>query len=55
VAFALAVPLFFLARLFVNLYRDRFNEWFAQLGIVTAFRSSKLYQIYSWLDSPFGS
>ena len=54
-ALALAAPLFLAAKALINLYRERFNEWFAQLGIVTALRGSKLYRLYEWLDSPFGS
>jgi uncharacterized protein (TIGR03546 family) len=55
VAFFLAPLLFLLSKLLINQYRERFNEWFAQLGIVTAFRGSKLYQLYQWIDSPFGA
>jgi len=54
-AIVLAAPVFLGAKFLVNAYRERFNEWFAQLGIVAAFRSSKLYQLYVWLDSPFGA
>jgi uncharacterized protein (TIGR03546 family) len=55
VALVLALPVFAFFRWLVNQYRERFNEWFAQLGIVTAFRGSKLYRLYEWIDSPFGA
>lgn len=54
-AFVLAAPVFFVVRALVNQYRDRFNEWFVGLGFVTAFRGSKLYRLYLWIDSPFGT
>ena len=54
-ALALALPVFVVAKGMVNQYRERFNEWFSQLGIVTAFRGSRLYQLYEWIDSPFGT
>jgi uncharacterized protein (TIGR03546 family) len=54
-ALALAAPLFFAVRILVDLYRSRFSEWWSALGIVAAFRGSKLYRLYLWLDSPFQS
>ncbi len=54
-ALALAAPVFLAAKFLVDQYRERFNEWFSQLGVVTAFRGSKLYRLYLWLDSPFGA
>jgi uncharacterized protein (TIGR03546 family) len=54
-ALVLALPVFLVFKAMINQYRERFNEWFTQLGIVTAFRSSKLYQIYEFIDSPFGT
>lgn len=54
-ALALALPVFVVAKFLVNQYREKFNEWFSQLGIVTAFRGSKLYRLYEWIDSPFGT
>ena len=54
-ALVLAVPVFLVFKAMINQYRERFNEWFTQLGIVAAFRSSKLYKIYEFIDSPFGA
>ena len=54
-AVVLALPVFLLAKALVSQYRSRFNEWFTQLGFVSAFRGSKIYQLYLWLDSPFGA
>jgi uncharacterized protein (TIGR03546 family) len=54
-ALLLAAPVFLIFKAAVNQYRERFNEWFAQLGIVTALRGSKLYRLYEWIDSPFGA
>lgn len=54
-ALVLALPVFLGSRWLVGQYRDKFNEWFSQLGVVTALRGSKLYRLYQWIDSPFGT
>lgn len=49
----LFVPVFALSWWIVNAYRRSFSEWWTALGIVNAFRGSKIYKIYAWLDSPY--
>lgn len=53
-ALVLAAPVFLIAKILVDAYRDRLNEWWTGLGFVSAFRGSKLYRLYCWLDSPVG-
>lgn len=53
IALVLAAPVFLIARTLVKLYRQRFERWWSGLAIATAIRSSWVYQIYLWFDSPF--
>ncbi len=50
----LVAPVFFISRALINAYRTTINERMAQLGIVNAFRGSRIYKLYEWLDSPYG-
>ena len=49
----LLVPVFVVSRLLINAYRTTLNERIAQMSIVNAFRGSRIYKIYEWLDSPY--
>lgn len=53
VAAALFAPVFLGARALIESYRAWFNERWTQLAVVNAFRATKLYRAYLWLDSPF--
>jgi uncharacterized protein (TIGR03546 family) len=49
----LFVPVFLASRFLVDLYRKRVDEGLAQSRILTLWRGSRLYRIYTWIDSPY--
>ena len=53
-ASVLLLPVFFGVRAGVAVYRNRLSERIAQLAVVNAVRSGKLYRLYERLTSPFG-
>ncbi len=54
-ALLLLAPVFLVSRALILAYRGRFSEWWTRLTIVNAFRGTKVYRLYLWLDSPFHS
>ncbi|HEX6884489.1 MAG TPA: TIGR03546 family protein [Planctomycetota bacterium] len=50
---ALLLPVFLLARRLIDLYRRRVNEKLAQSSVLGLWRSSRLYQLYTRIDSPY--
>ncbi len=47
----MAIPLYFLARLLIEKYRQDIKAYFEQLSIVKALKASKIYTIYLSLSS----
>lgn len=48
---AIAVPLYFAAKLFIEKYRQHIKAYFEQLSIVKALKATKLYTLYLSLSS----
>lgn len=53
-AAVLAGPIYVLGLLGVGFWRRTISERWTRLGVVNAWRGSKLYRLYRFIDSPFG-
>jgi len=51
VSLIIAVPLFFVSNLLIELYRDKLFVWVQKFRLVQMLKTSKLYNIYQALDA----